>query len=87
MEVPFLLLSPMRHLKTGEPTHATPHINNLIRNGLGQLNKDERDKLDEIGLRIVGNRITTMDPVLDQTYDTEHLDFIILCKIMMQLRI
>ena len=25
-----------------EPTHATPHINNLIRNGLGQLNKDER---------------------------------------------
>ena len=28
-----------------EPTHATPHINNLIRNGLGQLNKDERDKL------------------------------------------
>ena len=58
-----------------EPTHATPHINNLIRNGLGQLNKDERDKLDEIGLRIVGNRITTMDPMLDQTYDTEHFRF------------
>ena len=58
-----------------EPTHATPHINNLIRNGLDQLNKDERDKLDEIGLRIIGNRITTMDPVLDQTYDTEHFRF------------
>ena len=58
-----------------EPTHATPHINNLIRNGLGQLNKDERDKLDEIGLRIIGNRITTMDPVLDHTYDTEHFRF------------
>ena len=58
-----------------EPTHATPHINNLIRNGLGQLNKDERDKLDAIGLRIIGNRITTMDPVLDQIYDTEHFRF------------
>ena len=62
-----------------EPTHATPHINNLIRNGLGQLNKDERDKLDEIGLRIIGNRITTMDPVLDQTYDTEHFRFYYTC--------
>ena len=58
-----------------EPTHATPHINNLIRNGLGHLNKDERDKLDEIGLRIVDNRITTMNPVLDQTYDTDHFRF------------
>ena len=58
-----------------EPTHATPHINNLIRNGLGHLNKDERDKLNEIGLRIIGNRITTMDPVLDQTYDTDHFRF------------
>ena len=42
---------------------------------MGQLNKDERDKLDEIGLRILGNRITTMDPLLDQTYDTEHFRF------------
>ena len=30
-----------------EPTHATPHINNLIRNGLGQLNKDEKDELSK----------------------------------------
>ena len=58
-----------------EPTHATPHINNLIRNGLDQLNKNEREKLDEIGLRILGNRITTMNPLLDQTYDTEHFRF------------
>ena len=47
-----------------EPTHATPHINNLIRNGLGHLNKDERDKLDEIGLRIIGNIINISSTVL-----------------------
>ena len=85
--VPFCFKSYETLKNRSEPTHATPHINNLIRNGLGQLNKDERDKLDEIGLRIIGNRITTMDPVLDQTYDTEHFRFFILCKIMMQLRI
>ena len=57
------------------PTHATPHINNLIRNGPEQLDESKKGDLKDIGLELKNNMITTIDPVLDQNYDTEHFRF------------
>ena len=50
------------------PIHATPHINNLVRNGAYGLNELERSRLNEIGLECKGNSISILDPILDQSY-------------------
>ena len=57
------------------PIHATPHINNLVRSGAYGLDDLERSKLIEIGLKVEGNSISILNPVLDQSYDTDHFRF------------
>ena len=54
------------------PVHATPHINNLIRNGMDRLEEHEIAQLNEIGLQYRANSVMTYNPALDQMYDTEH---------------
>ena len=56
-------------------THATPHINNLIRNGVEYLSENEKKDLGEIGLEIKNNMVTLMNPALYKTHDTEHFRF------------
>ena len=55
--------------------HATPHINNLVRNGAYGLNELERSRLNDIGLECKGNSISILDPILDRSYDTDHFRF------------
>ncbi len=57
------------------PIHATPHINNLIRNGIGDLDENERDHLKVIGLQDIENSVATYNPTLDQSHDTDHFRF------------
>ena len=65
----------MRSTLTWIPNDPTVSDNALNKLWKSKLIKYEKDKLDEIGLKIIDNRITTMDPLLDQTYDTEHFRF------------
>ena len=57
------------------PVHATPHMNNIIRNGVNSLNDKDRSRLNEIGLEAQGNLIHTLNYNLDQSYDTDHFRF------------
>ena len=57
------------------PVHATPHMNNIIRNGVNSLNDKDRSRLNEIGLEAQGNLINTLNYNLDQSYDTDHFRF------------
>ena len=43
-----------------EPTHATPHINNLIRNGSEQLDRNKKENLKDIGLELKSNMVETV---------------------------
>jgi len=57
------------------PIHATPHMNNMIRNGIDVLEEHEVAQLNEIGLQVRDNSLATLDPFLDQTHDTDHFRF------------
>ena len=58
------------------PVHATIHINNLIRQGAGELTEEEKQNLDKIGLTVFENNIIPLKSTeLDQSYDTEHFRF------------
>ena len=57
------------------PIHATPHINNMIRNGIDGLEEHEVAQLNQIGLQVRENSVTALNPVLDQTHDTNHFRF------------
>ncbi len=61
---------------SSEMVHATPHINNLIRNGVSELTEYEKSKLSEIGLIVQGDEIIVQKSTdLNQIYDTEHFRF------------
>ena len=62
-------------LGSQDPIHATPHINNLIRNNAQGLSEFEKSHLSEIGLEAIGNSIVIINPNLDQSYDTDHFRF------------
>ncbi|MFL2982860.1 MAG: T9SS type A sorting domain-containing protein [Candidatus Neomarinimicrobiota bacterium] len=62
-------------MNSSKPIHATPHINNLIKNGAENLNNQEKLKLINIGLQEQEMKLKTLDPFLDQTYETEHFKF------------
>ena len=64
-----------RLMNSSKTVHATPHINNLIRNGFDNLNDNEKSNLSYIGLKEQNMRLTTLDPFLDQTHETEHFKF------------
>ena len=55
-------------MNRSKPVHATPHINNLIRNGFDNLNDNKKSNLSYIGLKEQGMRLTTLDPFLDQKH-------------------
>ena len=57
------------------PIHATPHMNNMIRNGIDVLEEHEVAQLNEIGLQLRDNSVETLAPFLDQTHDTDHFRF------------
>ena len=53
--------------------HATPHITNLIRNGPGELNKQQLLKLQSLGMHEEkGEFFITRPQSLDETYITEN---------------
>ncbi|MDP6755975.1 MAG: hypothetical protein QF769_07600, partial [Candidatus Marinimicrobia bacterium] len=61
---------------SSEMVHVTPHINNLIRNGVSELTEYEKSKLSEIGLIVQGDEIIVQKSTdLNQIYDTEHFRF------------
>ena len=56
-----------------EKVHATPHITNLIRNGPGELNKQQLLKLQSLGMHEEkGDFFITRPQSLDETYITEN---------------
>ena len=57
------------------PIHATPHMNNMIRNGIDGLEEHEIAQLNQIGLQVRENSVTALNPVLDQTHDMNHFRF------------
>ena len=61
-------------LATSEtPSHATPHINNLIRNGAASVPPEIILKLPELGLQRIGDQIIAFRSTdLDATFETEH---------------
>ena len=58
-----------------EIVHATPHINNIIKNGIDELATIKIDELNKIGLNLENNSIIVITPPLDNTHDTEHFRF------------
>ena len=56
-----------------EKVHATPHITNLIRNGPGELSKQQLLKLQSLGMHEEkGEFFITRPQSLDETYITEN---------------
>ena len=53
--------------------HATPHITNIIRNGIDQLSHNEITNLPTINLKLQNRKIVSIMPTdLDQFLDTDH---------------
>lgn len=58
---------------TKTPIHATPHINNLIRNSTAPITSEIIQKLPELGLKRIGDQIVALRSTdLDKTFETEH---------------